>query len=135
MEPLGKRVKVDADKLLRVLRFLSNQNIFNEASEGQFQHSRTSLLLLPGPMRNFVSFQTWNSLLPSPIFSNTLLDPKLGTSYNPLDSAAALAHDLKGANADNVWAFLAEKHPKRIEEFASAMTAFSSVGVNGLLPG
>lgn len=132
-ESLGQKVKVDSDKLLRVLRFLANQNIFSEASEGHFQHNRASLLLLPAnPIRSWVSFQTWISLLSSPHFADTLLDPATSSSFSHNDSATCKALDIKDSDA---FQWLAEHEPKRVAEFASAMTAFSTVGVNGLISG
>lgn len=127
---LGPKVKVDSDKLLRVLRFLANQNIFNEVSEGSFTHNRTSLFLLPGhPIANFTSFQTWFSLMGSATFAETLLDPVRGPSYEPKDSSLAKAADFEGLGVPDMWQYLGKFHQKRVEEFGSAMTALGSVGV------
>lgn len=91
---------------------------------------------MPGhPIANFLSFQTWFSLMSSSTFADTLLDPVRGPSYEPKDASLAKAADFEGLGVTDMWQYLGKYHPKRIEEFGNAMTALGSVGVSGLLSG
>lgn len=131
VETLSSRVKTHPIKILKVMRLLSNEHIFNEGPiEGQFSHNRLSKFLIkPNPIRNFTSFQSWFSLMSSSSLAETLLDSSKGPSLDPKDAATLTAlGGLEKLGIDTIFDYCAKYHVERKIEFGGALTALGSVG-------
>lgn len=136
---LSCATRIQEEKLVKVMRYLSHNQIFNEVSERVFSHNRTSLYLMPNhPVRDFVSFAHWSSINGTKCFQEVLMseDPKIRYSLQQLETPTSVGLDLKNKeNCEDVWDYLEKYDTERLSEFASSMGAYDYLGKAGELVG
>jgi ubiquinone/menaquinone biosynthesis C-methylase UbiE len=94
---LSKIVKIDAKKLVRLMRLLATRGFYNEVAVDTFGNNRLSLMFhSENPVRHLVSSHVEVTTKGAVVLYETLKDPKTAYSEDPEDSPFMYANNKEG---------------------------------------
>jgi len=94
---LSKIIKIDANKLARLMRLLATRGCYNEVDTDTFANNRLSLILhSEHPVRHMVSLHVEAGAKGAAVLYDTLKDSKMGYSDHPDHAAVMYANNKEG---------------------------------------
>ncbi|KAJ9477120.1 Methyltransf_2 domain-containing protein [Pseudozyma hubeiensis] len=133
VDEIGARTGLPPSRVLKVLRPLANNHIFQETSEGYFVNNRASLHLLDEcDVKSYVQYSSFIHPRIVPSISNAWMNPESKDDLGPDNAAFLHGFDMQH-KANDAFDLFQKSVPDLVPRFAVGMQACNRGAVEGIL--